>query len=62
MVGAFAYALHDRNPESKLGALANYIQSEKGRGIWICAARPTWRNCTRFGFRVATGGGHGYRR
>jgi hypothetical protein len=62
VVGSSPYALHDRNPESKLGALANYIQSQKGRGVWICAPGPRGGIAPGFGFRGATGGGHGFRR
>jgi hypothetical protein len=62
VVGSFRYALNDRNPESKLGPFANYIQEQKGRGVWICAPGPRGGIAPGFGFKGAVGGGHGYRR
>ncbi|HEY8750306.1 MAG TPA: DEAD/DEAH box helicase [Tepidisphaeraceae bacterium] len=62
VIGSFRYAINDRNPESRLGALANYIQCQKGRGIWICAPGPRGGIASGFGFRDTTGGGHGCRR
>jgi len=62
VIGSFQYALHDPNPESKLGALAKYVQSQKGHGVWICAPGPRGGIATGFGFRVSSGGSHGHRR
>lgn len=62
VVGSLSYALRDQNPDSKLGALANYVQSQKGRGVWICAPGPRGGIAFRFGFRGVKGAGHGRRR
>jgi superfamily I DNA and/or RNA helicase len=62
VIGSLGYALHDRNPESKLGALANYVQSRKGRGVWICAPSPRGGIASSFGFRGVAGGSYGHRR
>lgn len=62
VIGSLRYALEDRSAESKLGALACYIQSQKGNGVWICAPGPRGEIARGFGFRVTTGGGNGSRR
>ncbi len=62
VIGSLRYALQDRSPESKLGALAKYVQAKKGQGVWICAPGPRGGIAPGFGFRDTTGGGHGYRR
>jgi hypothetical protein len=61
VIGSLRYALQDRSPESKLGALAKYVQAQKGQGVWICAPGPRGGIAPGFGFRDTTGGGHGYR-
>ena len=62
VIGSFRYALQDRSPESKLSALANYVQSHKGRGVWICAPGPRGGIAPGFGFRGPSGVGHGHHR
>ncbi|MFO0819269.1 MAG: AAA domain-containing protein [Pirellulales bacterium] len=62
VIGSLRYALQDRSPESKLGALAKHVRAKKGQGVWICAPGPRGGIAPGFGFRDNTGGGHGYRR
>lgn len=62
VIGSLPFALRDRNPESKLGALASYVQARKGQGVWICAPGPRGGIAPGFGFRCVTGDGHAYRR
>ncbi len=62
VVGSLPYALHDRNPDSKLGELAKYVQARKGQNVWICGPGPRGGIAPAFGFRDAKGGGHGHRR
>jgi hypothetical protein len=58
----FAYAIHDRSPDSKLAELAYHIQSREPNGVWICPVSPRGDIPPGFGFKGTTGGGYGYRR
>jgi hypothetical protein len=62
VVGVFAYAIHDRSPDSKLAELAYHIQSREPNGVWICPVSPRGDIPPGFGFKGTTGGGYGYRR
>lgn len=61
VIGSLRFALRDRNAESKLGALASFVQARKGQGVWICAPGPCGGIAPGFGSRSVTGGSHAYR-
>jgi len=61
VIGSLRYALSDRSPESKLGALAEYIQARHGHGVWIWTPGPRGGIAPGFGMRTTTGGGDGDR-
>ncbi len=61
VIGSLPYALGDRHPESKRGALARHVGRCNGRGVWICEPDAGGAIAAGFGYR-SVGARHAGRR